>query len=705
MRFALTHKVITYLVVGISATPVLLSGEIGMGWAFGLIALAGLGWWLEPPLTQNPRIRKLSTVLIFAILAVQLGRFVAGAPMAMLGMEFAAILMGIKLCSRGYAADYHQILVLAFLHIIAGTITTADISYAFSFLFFVLFCPSVLSLSYLRKEIDRRFGESNGANGQKMLERLFHSKRIVTPRFLAGSTLLSLPVLFITGVLFIIFPRIGFGLLGRLPTDKSLAGFGTQVALNDFDLLRQDNTVFIRLEPIGRKRPPRSSIPIRIRGAVFDLYDGNTWKKSKDFTWRTMEPRGNDFSLSDQFINKNDSIGYEVHLESMEPPFVFVPEGTGQISTYPVAKNGVPKARNFKRNALGEISYENSGGVGLRYGAYLYQTSPLGDPPAQDSNNYLQLPPDSDRLVSLARHFSGSGTAQEQAYRIVNRIRQEYEYSTELAGSAENLQEDSPLARFLFSRRTGTCVHFATALTLMLRSVGVPARMATGFLGADWNPIGGYYAVYHRSAHSWTEAYLEGRWQTLDGTPPGDTMSTGWAASTVAMLLDSFRMAWHKRIVSYDAASQFRIAISLREYWITGFRLKKSTSWFSFTPFVVVVLVGAGIGGLIWARKRWRTPSLRTTRSRAARKTHKEVTQLYLYLDKRLALLGYARPFSSTPNEHLRFLSDQAPALASIAQQITQRYNEVRFGGASFVPGEVKELRALIHDLGRARPE
>lgn len=68
-----------------------------------------------------------------------------------------------------------------------------------------------------------------------------------------------------------------------------------------------------------------------------------------------------------------------------------------------------------------------------------------------------------------------------------------------------------PIDDFVVRNRQGHCEYFASALTLMLRSVGIPARMVLGFRGGTWNPVGEYYQIEQLNAHTWVEAHLEAR--------------------------------------------------------------------------------------------------------------------------------------------------------------------------------------------------
>jgi hypothetical protein len=71
---------------------------------------------------------------------------------------------------------------------------------------------------------------------------------------------------------------------------------------------------------------------------------------------------------------------------------------------------------------------------------------------------------------------------------------------------------------FLFETREGFCEHYASALTVLLRAAGVPARVVMGYQGGEFNAVGGYYIVRQSDAHAWTEAWLEDEgWVRVDG--------------------------------------------------------------------------------------------------------------------------------------------------------------------------------------------
>jgi transglutaminase-like putative cysteine protease len=698
MSFASIQKTLTVLMAAAAALPIVLSGEVSTAAAmlFGLLVAAG--WFLEPPLTGNPRFRRAVTGIILALFAAQAARALAGAPIVRMALEFTLLLLGLKLGSRYRHFDYQQIAILAFLQIIGATVTTYDVSYAASFVAFVVLCPPVLALAHLRHEMERRFRHDDTPESRVALTRLLASKRVVSGRFVLGTGLLALPVLAMTALLFVSFPRFGLGFFGRLPDGDSVAGFTSEVKIGDIEGTRLEERIFLRLEPLegALERPAR--LALKMRGAVFDVYARDTWRRSDDRAWRPLAGGGGIHKLQEGFVSQ-DAPGYDILLESLEPPYLFVPEGAGIVITQPVARKGILKSRKLEMSPQGVIRYDDPSKVGIRYRVNL-TGAPLPGSLA-GLPRFLELPPGTDRLAAMARRLAGDGSAAERARGIVRGLRRELRYSSGPAEATAAVDgAATAMDRFLFERRTGTCEHFATAATLMLRSEGIPARMVTGFSSAVWNPIGEYYAVQARSAHAWTEAFVDGRWITLDATPasPGAAESAG--PSTIALLMDAIRMKWHKHVVGYDASSQMELGIAIARRW-------------KGAP-------GAGIGALPWGRigagavlaaaaflfwrHRRRLRASRGRKGRAAQgsEAEQQATALYRVLERRTASLGFPRAPGRTPAEHLGDLAPMGPSARAVAHQVTTRYHEVRFGGGAFLPGELELLR---REAGAIRPD
>lgn len=132
--------------------------------------------------------------------------------------------------------------------------------------------------------------------------------------------------------------------------------------------------------------------------------------------------------------------------------------------------------------------------------------------PAWVMEKYLQLPPDfSPRITALAMEITRNAeTPYDKAVAITRYLRDNIEYVETLPAPPRNRD---PLEWMLFENRQAYCVYYASAEVLMLRSVGVPARLAVGFAqgeGRFSEETGAEYVVRKKDAHAWPEVYFPG---------------------------------------------------------------------------------------------------------------------------------------------------------------------------------------------------
>ena len=151
---------------------------------------------------------------------------------------------------------------------------------------------------------------------------------------------------------------------------------------------------------------------------------------------------------------------------------------------------------------------------------------------------------------------AGADNAYDVALNVENFLQNGFAYTTEGAGEVED-----PVSVFLFERRAGHCEYFATAMVLMLRTLGVPARPVNGFLGAAYNEFGDFYSVTEGQAHSWVEVYFPiYGWVTFDPTPAVERMPAGGGFfDTMALWFDALRLRWYKWVVEYDLEKQLAV--------------------------------------------------------------------------------------------------------------------------------------------------
>ena len=138
--------------------------------------------------------------------------------------------------------------------------------------------------------------------------------------------------------------------------------------------------------------------------------------------------------------------------------------------------------------------------------------------PTWVTSRYLQLPSAfPSNITQLAENItSGIQSPYQKAVAILDYLSQ-FPYSMDFAAPPDGVDG---VENFLFSAKTGDCLYFASAMTVMLRSIGIPARIASGYVGLNWDPQAQGYDIKDSDSHAWTEVYFPGYgWITFDPTP------------------------------------------------------------------------------------------------------------------------------------------------------------------------------------------
>jgi transglutaminase-like putative cysteine protease len=141
------------------------------------------------------------------------------------------------------------------------------------------------------------------------------------------------------------------------------------------------------------------------------------------------------------------------------------------------------------------------------------------DYPATIRSIYLQLPPEvPPRVRALADRISaGGGSAFEKAVLIQSYLRSNFVYRVDLPPPPPGRDV---VDYFLFDAPGGFCSYYASAMVVLLRLEGVPARVVTGFATGAWEPRPGRYRVSESDAHAWVEVYFPGYgWIEFEPTP------------------------------------------------------------------------------------------------------------------------------------------------------------------------------------------
>ncbi len=140
------------------------------------------------------------------------------------------------------------------------------------------------------------------------------------------------------------------------------------------------------------------------------------------------------------------------------------------------------------------------------------------DYPAAVLANYLQLPPDFPESVrQLSANLTGNSTTPYQKVLLINNYLSRIPYSTQVTVPPEGTDG---VAYFLFKQKSGFCVHFASAMAVMLRASGVPTRLAVGYLPGEPGKEPGEYVLKDKFYHAWPQVYFpEYGWVNIEATP------------------------------------------------------------------------------------------------------------------------------------------------------------------------------------------
>ena len=632
------------------------------------------------------------------------------------GVHFLLILMVIKLFNLQLRRDYLHLYAISLMAILASASLTTDLWYLPIFLIYLLAGVWTLLLFQLTKKSEESLGAAT-ATSPSYEPPDSHSR--VTPQLFWLANGLALAAFGLTLVIFFTIPRVSAGFYQKgYGENIRTSGFSDTVNLGAIGPIKRDPSIVMRVELLDRS--DHEAGRFYLRGVAFDRYDGRAWTNRLSYRLTMSESAQGTFTLRQGQSRGAPHLGpalrQNILLESLDTPVLFAA---------PFAETVSGKFLTVQADSTGALYLPFPSSSRIEYSVVSRSNSvvPADFQPSPVSysesfvRHFLQMPLQSERIAVLAREIAQTKrTTYDKAIAIQDYLSRNFRYSLD-APLAEQAQ---PLEEFLFTRKTGYCEHYATAMVIMLRAIGIPARLITGFLAIDWNEYGNYYLVRQQDAHAWVEVHLpHSGWVMMDPTPATSesigSASPAWQA--LGRMLDSLRLRWSRFFVQYSAADQLAVVRELK----AGSVSVRNRAWDSLTmmltplamtlgrvaryiaegnlrllgEFLALTLIG--LSTLVWLA--WKRPWIRGIKSKRAAREEEPITHLYKRMIHCLARRGISKEATTPPLEFIRIIHERRNDASSAVAVITGLYCRARFGQIPLTKEEFRFAQDNLRQL------
>ncbi|MGH7946242.1 MAG: transglutaminaseTgpA domain-containing protein, partial [Opitutaceae bacterium] len=454
-------------------------------------------------------------------------------------------------------------------------------------------------------------------------------------------------VVAVSGLLFLAIPRFQLEsgmFLDRLISKKARSGFSDTIRFGEVTEIQQDNGVALSVDVSDQSRIPASPY---WRMLVLDAYENGTFRFSTMAQSFELGRERHSMQLNGPArARRPEPVRWTFFLESGVSRYLPL------LGHFESLRFHEPQ--NFRyAQRLSVLAMREEPVTMLAYRVEDFDVAgSLSDPtfardlrehatsPQRRVSTHLRLPAfgserDSASLNRVLAEATGGLRlpAPEFSRRICEWLKQNHAYSL-----APKIPEGGdPLVRWLASREAGHCELFAGSLVLLARAAGIPARIVTGFRGGSWNGFSNNFTIRNADAHAWAEIFDEATEAWLLADPlavaaPTQAAAAGGLASVAARTdrswkarLDSLRVFWYRRIVSFDQRSQVETLKAVKEVTRNSGKILREkltdtvaalTAWLTapwdwqrVMVLIGVVLAAAGIirGWRAFGQSWWRT--------------------------------------------------------------------------------------------------
>jgi hypothetical protein len=747
-----------YLMLLVGVVTVISTGKLDpFTAAVAVSALLIKAWrWRRglPPEVSEAAARRLTIAYLFLL---PLDLFFVSAALAEGSQNkplFAALLtvihllvfaLVVRLYSARSTRDHLFLAMVAFALVLVSAILTIDTAFLVFLLLFLLLAVSTFMGLEMRRGAE-------GAATPPLAAGTPAGKRLARA-LLWSTTAISLGAVTLAGFIFLLLPRVTAGFLSSYNFQPTIiSGFAEgDVQLGQIGQIKQSQAVVMRIKPlIG---PLNNAY---WRGDALTEFDGMRWSAPRPNPQQVVEAGGLESGgwydvrgadpdaprisrARSEYIYRrlrelnwrSTGMYYRVILEPIGSDMVFLAtRGTRVRGQFAPGSDRVWQRRRAFLNVdeTGSVSnpahnysrlvYEGQSQV-LTYPAELLREA-TADYPEQMAARYLQLPELDPRIRQLTEQITaGAPTQYDKVAAVERHLRSEYTYSLELTGES--------LASFILRRKAGHCEYFASAMAVMLRTIGIPTRYVRGFQAGEYNDVGDDWIVRALNAHSWVEVYFPGfGWSTFDPTPPSPSGMRGML-HRLSLYWDWAELIWIDWVVNYNFAQQtslsqtvgrqslrwsrrfFNWGIETYDDAVAGVGKFRRALWRGAmgAPGTFLLLWATPLALLLYLWNRRAILEFLALRFGMRLGRAEELRLASIYYRQMLQLLarhGLAKPPGQTPHEFAAAVAVSAHGaeLAAPVQAVTEHFENARYGDAvNLLPQLAAALAALRSLLRR----
>ncbi|GEM_PF-3863822 len=563
------------------------------------------------------------------------------------------------LIAEGLSGDgkkTHRAILLGFLLLITAAAETTEVWFLLPLTLFIAFSGAALWKASL--------GVDSGEAGRRMM-----------PGFglLGGLVLGSAAAALLA---FFILPHAGTGWSsgGRpsMPNDDISVGLSEGVDLGSIGRVKKERRIAMR---VRFDKDLGSLDDVYWRAAAYERWNGSGWDRNED--------DGESIHLSP---HRRVVLASRGSATPAKPEEFREMESRLIVAEVQLVRRNLPAlpllgaARWLESSKGGRVSYRSDGTIApARRGLprrVIIGLDPGSLMPQDDPTHPIYLETgDLDQSVQAwaagIRSVNGTARGVAEAF-VADLIRREYSLDT------REIDPYRPLASFL-DGAPGHCEFFASAMALGLRLRGIPARVVSGYHGADPVPLGDAYVIRDSRAHLWVEASIdEGGWTRFDPTPPAGRGVEAADRFSLLRLGEWGTMVWDYWIIGLDMNDQVNLFAEIQDFAVSAAH-----------PSTVMILM-ASIAIIVGRRR---------LRQLWGKRSRREMPTFYRRFLTQMARRGLPIDECETHREFAE-RAGRATGDLSAARRIAEVYEQVRFGGRAPSAHDRRVVRECLLRLG-----